>query len=511
MDVFWDYFDQISNFLIAIVVLLIGWLVATIVAGVVKKGLQKTDLDNKLFAGPSGDSSKQVNSEKIISQFVFWLLMIFVFVIFLNLLNLSFIAQPFANMIDDFLGAIPNIVMAIVLFAVAWVIAKALSYLVKTVGHKLPIAQTFSKIGLEEESKNHSKIVDVLATIVFYFVFILFLPAILTTLDLTGIAQPFMSMVNSILNFIPALFAAALIFIVGWFVAKILRSLLTNFLKGVGSEKLADKLGLSKVLSGTSLADVVGTVLFVLIMIPVTISALEKLDIQGITTPAINMLNDIMAMLPNVAIALILVAVGIWIGRFAKQLVDQLLTRLGFNNIMRHLGLNKLDTSETKYTTSQISGMIVEIFIILLFVGEALQVVQLAFFSGIITAIVAYLPHVIAAIVILAVAFYFGHLVEKIVSSMLNGALSKSLGLVAKYAIIVLAVFMALNQLGVAETIVNAAFVLVLGALALAFGLAFGLGGRDTAAKYLRKWDQKVEATHVDASTETNANPDKEV
>src|SRR5690554_2899795 len=262
MDVFWEYFDQISNFLIAIVVLLIGWLVATIIAGVVKKGLHKTDLDNKLFAGPSGDSSKQVNSEKIISQFVFWLLMIFVFVIFLNLLNLSFIAQPFANMIDDFLGAVPNIVMAIVLFAVAWVIAKALSYLVKTAGHKLSIAQTFSKIGLEEESKNHSKIVDVLATIVFYFVFLLFLPAILTTLDLTGIAQPFMSMVNSILNFIPALFAAALIFIVGWFVAKILRNLLTNFLKGVGSEKLANKLGLSKVLSGTSLADVIGTVLF---------------------------------------------------------------------------------------------------------------------------------------------------------------------------------------------------------------------------------------------------------
>ena len=81
MDVFWEYFDQISNFLIAIVVLLIGWLVATIIAGVVKKWLHKTDLDNKLFAGPSGDSSKRVNSEKIISQFVFWLLMIYVFVI----------------------------------------------------------------------------------------------------------------------------------------------------------------------------------------------------------------------------------------------------------------------------------------------------------------------------------------------------------------------------------------------------------------------------------------------
>ncbi|PXW92734.1 putative transporter (transmembrane protein) [Streptohalobacillus salinus] len=504
MEDFWYYFDQISDFLIAILVLLVGWLIAAIIAGLVKKALLKTDFDNKLFAGPEGESDKKYNSEKIISQFVFWFIMVFVFVVFLNLLSLDFIAQPFANMISDFLAIIPSIIMAIILFAVAWIIAKTLSFLIKKIGKKLPIAQTLNKVGLEEEGRNQDKIIDVIATLVFYFVLLLFLPAILTTLDLTGIAQPFMSMVNSILDFIPTLFAAALIFVVGWFVAKILRALLTSFLKGVGSEKLADKLGLSKLLDGTTLADVLGTVLFVLIMIPVTISALEQLNVRGISEPAINMLNDIMAILPNIAVAILLVVVGVWLARWLKQLVDSLLTRIGFNNIMSHLGLNKHSGSTGRFSASYIVGMIVEVIVIILFVGEALQVVELAFFAGLVSAIVAYLPHVVAAVVILAVAFYLGHFVEKIVSSMLNGALSHVLASVAKYSIITLAVFMALNQLGVADTIVNAAFILILGGLALAFGLAFGLGGRETASKYLKKWDQKVEATHVEQDANTN-------
>lgn len=500
MDQFWYYFNQISHVLIAILILLVGWLIAAIVAGVTKKALSKTDIDNKLFSGPSGSSNRQYHSEKIISQFVFWLIMLFVFVLFLNLLNLDFIARPFADMISSFLAVIPDVIMAIVLFIVAWLIAKALHYLITSLGTRLPIGPTLTKLGLHSEGREPSKVINIIATIVFYLVLLLFLPAILTTLNLTGIAQPFMSMVDTILSFIPSLFAATLIFVIGWFVAKILRHLLTTFLKGVGSEKFAQKLGLSKFLTGTTLADIVGTILFVLVMIPVTISALEQLDIRGISVPAINMLNNIMEMLPNIAVSILLVLVGVWLARLVKQFVNSLLTRLGFNNLMTQMGLKHATTGTVTYTPSEIVAVIVEVIIVILFVGEALQVLNLTFFVGLVAAIIAYLPHVIAAILILAVAFYFGNLVERIVASVLNGALSTFLAKLSKGAIIVLAVFMALNQLGVAETIVNTAFMLILGGLSLAFGLAFGLGGTDTAKKYLAKWDAKVEATHVDPS-----------
>lgn len=507
---FMYYFGSLSNFLTALLVLIIGWIIALIIANLVKKALMKTDLDNKLFAGPSGERKGEYNSAKIISRFVFWLIMAFAIIAALNILNLSVIARPFSDMLNSLLSIIPDIIIAIIIFAVAWVIASTLAFLIRKIGFRLPLSSSLSKVGLKDDTQQANKAVDVIANIVFYFVLLLFLPAILSQLNLTGIAQPFQGMISSILDFIPALFAAALIFIIGWFVAKVIRALLTNFLKSVGSEQLASKLGLNKLLEGTSLADVVGTVVFVLIMIPVTVSALEQLDIRGITTPAIGMLNNIMAMLPNIAIAILLVIVGVWVGRWVKQLIDQLLARVGFNNLMNQLGLGKWAEQERHYTLSQIVGIIAQIVVIILFVGEALQIVNLYFLGTIVGAIIAYLPHVLVAILILGVALFLANLVEKMVLSVVSGKGRGFLASIAKYSIIVLAIFMALNQLGVADSIVNAAFILTLGGLALAFGLAFGLGGREFASKYLAKWDSKLEDTHVESNDDdpTDSNTD---
>ena len=497
---FMYYFGSISNFLTALLVLIIGWVIALIVANIVKNALKKTTLDDKLFTGPSGEKKRDYHSETIISRFVFWVIMAFAIIAFLNILNLSSIARPFSDMLNSLLSIVPDIILAIILAAVAWIIASTLSFLIRKLGLRLPIATLSSKLGLKQDVQQANKVVDIIANIVFYFVLLLFLPAILSTLNLTGISQPFQGMVASILDFIPALFAAALVFIIGWFVAKVIRALLTNFLTSVGSEQLAAKLGLKKLLEGTSLAQVIGTIVFVLIMIPVSISALELLNISGITVPAIGMLNNIMAMLPNIAIAIILIAVGIWVGRWVKQLIDQLLTRVGFNNLMRQLGLGDWANQQPHYTLSHIVGIIAEIVVVILFVGEALQIINLYFLGAIVGAIIAYLPHVLVAILILGVALFFANLVEKMVLSLVSGKGRVALANIAKYSIIVLAVFMALNQLGVADSIVNAAFILTLGALALAFGLAFGLGGRDFASKYLAKWDSKLEDTHVESN-----------
>jgi len=99
----------------------------------------------------------------------------------------------------------------------------------------------------------------------------------------------------------------------------------------------------------------------------------------------------------------------------------------------------------------------------------------------------------VAAIVILGVGLYLGHLMERILQNVLKNKYSQTLAAVAKYTIFAITVFMALDQLGVAHSIVNAAFILILGGLALAFGLAFGLGGKEFASKYLGKLDDKLD------------------
>jgi hypothetical protein len=257
-------------------------------------------------------------------------------------------------------------------------------------------------------------------------------------------------------------------------------------------EKLTERFGLTKLLEGTSISAVMGMILYVLILIPVVIAALDQLDINGISQPAIGMLNTILTMLPNMVVALILTIVGLWVGKWVASFVQGLLSRLGFDSLLAHMGIRKYDPSQSKVSLSQMAGYLVQVVIVILFVVEALQVVQLYFLVTLATVVITYLPSLFAAIVIVGVGLYVGNLVKKIVSSVLQGNEFKLLSSIAKYTIIALSFFMALDQLGVAATIVNLASVLILGGLALAFGLSFGLGGKEVASKYLEKFEEKV-------------------
>src|SRR5699024_12061363 len=96
-----------------------------------------------------------------------------------------------------------------------------------------------------------------------------FMPAILHALGLSGVSGPFEGLLQSFLNFIPKLVGATLVFVVGYFIAKFVRMILTNFLQSIGTDRFAEKLNLSNVLKGTTISKVVGTIVFVLIMIPV--------------------------------------------------------------------------------------------------------------------------------------------------------------------------------------------------------------------------------------------------
>jgi hypothetical protein len=141
---------------------------------------------------------------------------------------------------------------------------------------------------------------------------------------------------------------------------------------------------------------------------------------------------------------------------------------------------------------SGLVGRIVQIIIVFLFTVEALQIVKLDFLVALAAGVLAYLPHVLAAVIILGAGLYLGNLVKNIMSNVLSDNF-QVLATITKYAIIALSFFMALDQLKVADSIVNLAFMLILGGLALAFGLAFGLGGKEFAAKYLSKIDRKIE------------------
>ncbi|WP_246206621.1 mechanosensitive ion channel [Virgibacillus ihumii] len=491
-----SFMQGLQNFVIAIVALLVGWLIAKLIANAVEKALGKTDLDEKLL-DKFRTSDKPINSSRIVGKVVYYILLIIVFIIFFNLLNLNMIANPLSDLISTFFAFIPTVLKAALILLLAFVLATVIQWLVVTGGKKVNLQKVFSKLKISATDEDAENAIETVGKVVFYLILLLFIPGVLDALSIEGVSEPFAGLLATVLAFIPKLIAAALIFVVGWFVAKIIKGIIVNLLKAVGSEGLVLKLKMQKLFEGTSLAAFVGNLVFVLIMIPITIAALEKLELTGITDPAISMLNDIMNMIPNIIIAVALILVGVWLGKLVGGFVTDLLQRLGFDGLAAKIRLGNMDASEATMKPSALVGYIVQVLIVFFLTVQALNLIGLEFLVDIASAITAYLPNVLAAVLILGIALIVAGIVEKVLVNMLAGPAIKILAAFAKYAIIVLAGFMALSQLGIATSIVTSAFILILGGLALAFGLAFGLGGKEFASKHLAKFDRTLEETKV--------------
>ncbi|PLS07971.1 mechanosensitive ion channel [Neobacillus cucumis] len=485
------YTDQIPRLILALVVLVAGWLIAKGIGKAVTSLLKKTSLDDKLFS--SFGNTRRYSSETIIGKIVYYTLLVVVFIIFFNMLNLSLIASPLVNMMSTITGAIPHLIKAALILLFAWVVAYLLRLLFKKAASMLHLESRLVKWKMAENEVNAHYSVERIAQGVFYFVLLLFLPGVLGALQIEGISGPFTHALTSMVAFIPKLFAAALIVFIGWLIAKLVRDILTNFLKSLGADSLGQRFGVMKNQEDTNLSSIIGNIVFIFILIPTIITALEKLDLKGISEPAIAMLNHILTLIPNIVVAIILMLVGIWLGKWIEKMVVQMLWRLRFDSIFQQIGIGSAAQEKSKYSLSQVVGLLVKIVVVLLFAVEALQIVHLDFLVTLATGVIAYLPMLLAAILILGVGLYLGHLIERVLQNVIKNNYSRTLAAIAKYTIFAIAVFMALDQLGVAHSIVNAAFILVLGGLALAFGLAFGLGGKAFAAKYLEKLDDKLD------------------
>ncbi|MFY7870293.1 MAG: mechanosensitive ion channel [Exiguobacterium sp.] len=490
------FMSWLPELLLAIVILVVGYILAKVLENVTRKALKKARLDERAGIKKNEEKGEKWTPERIIGKVVFFGVLLLAFLIIFEFMNVPAITQPFSQIYEGFSGLIIGVIKAGLILLVAWVIATLLKKGIQMAGHRLNLSKLMEKTGQESTSVNQTKWVDTVANIVFYLVLLLALPAVLDALGLRGVSGPFEDLLNSFLGFIPKLVAAALIFAIGYVVAKIVRDILTKFLEAAGLDRLAERFHLSDYVKGSSLAKAIGTIVFIFIMIPVTISALEALDIRGISEPAIAMLNDVLVMIPDILVAIVLVLVGVFVAKWLKGVVVSLLENLGVNSLAQKMGFGERASS---MSIAQVVGVIVQVIVILLFVSEALQVANLEFMASLATAIFAYLPMVIAALIILAVGFWLANMAERLVGSVLVDGVGQpsALRYVAKYAILGLVFFMAISQLGIAPMIVNTAFLLILGAVALAFGLAFGLGGRETAARYLKKAERRIDETEV--------------
>ncbi|OLS01452.1 mechanosensitive ion channel [Tissierella creatinophila] len=399
------------------------------------------------------------------------------------------------NSFDSILLYIPNILRALILFLIAWGIAVIVKKLLQKVLVKMRVGDHLSKGRNPADPAYGKERVRNISQIAYFLVFLLFLPGILDALDMESVSRPISNMMQSLLAFIPRLIGAGIILFIGYFIAKIIRDLTLKFLQTVNIDKWYNKLSPRLSTDNISeeqkftLADILSKVVFGLVLIPVITMALETLNISTLTEPILVVLNKTMRMIPNIFVAILLVVLGYYIANFVSQILEQLLSRMGIEKVYTWMKENT-DGSIPRFNLSKIIGNIVKVLIILFMTVEALRVLKLDVLNTIGYSIISYIPLVISGLLIIGLGIIGGYFVEGLINKYAKSPFTAA---IAKYTIIVFAVFMTLEQIKFASTIVNIAFLLVLGGLSVAFALSFGLGGREFAKRQLEKFEKKVE------------------
>jgi hypothetical protein len=229
-----------------------------------------------------------------------------------------------------------------------------------------------------------------------------------------------------------------------------------------------------------------------LILIPVLIAALDALEMDAITQPASDMLNTIFGALPALFGAFLVLAIAYVVGRVVAGLITNLLTGFGFNNILARLGLGR-EPEEGQRTPAEIVGYLVLVAIMFFASIEALRLLNFDLLAEGLAQFTAFAGQIILGLIIFAIGLYLANLAAKTIQAS-GVAQAGLLALAARIAILVLAGAMALRQMGIANEIVNLAFGLLLGAIAVAVALAFGLGGREIAARELDGWLESIKS-----------------
>jgi hypothetical protein len=490
----------------AVLILVVGWILALVLAAVVRGVLRRTGVDNRLADAVGGRPGVPI--EQGVATAVFYLVLLFVVVAALQVLDLTIVTAPLTGLLSIVLTYLPRLAGAAILLLVAWVLATLLRTIVTRVLTAARIDERLDAAGATEPVADRDGVTVVertaltpggraslavtLGEVAYWLVLLLFLPGVLDALGLQGLLAPVLAMLDRALGFLPNIVAAAAIVVIGLFVAGLVQRIATNLLAAAGADRLAERVGLGAALGTGRLSSLLGLVVYALIAIPVLTAGLDALRLESLTRPISNMLNTILNALPSLFAAALLLAIAYAVGRVVATLVTGLLAGLGFDRLPARLGVGGVAPAGGP-TPSGVAGSVVLVLIMLFASMEAAELLGFAAFAALIAQLMVFLGHVVLGVVILAVGLYLANQAHAaLLGSGLAGA--RLLANLVRAAILVLAGTMALREMGLGEEIITLAFGLTLGAIAVAAALAFGLGGRAVAARELEQWVDEAKA-----------------
>ena len=472
----------VPNLLGALVILVVGWLIALAVSMLIGGAMSKTKISHLIAESMHGtDAEAERNVAKTTKTIVYYLIMLFVLVAFFQALNLTVITEPLNQMLGKIFEFAPNFIAAIAVFAVAWLIATIVRNVLTTVFTKTNLdAQLATKTG----KKGGVSVSSSIANTAYWLILLLMLPVVLNTLGLNDVLGPVNDMFSKFLGHLPNIFSAGIILVVGWFIASIVRQIVTNLLASAGGDGFLESVGLGEAMGSNKLSEILGLIVYIFILFPVMISSLGALSLDSIVGPATNMLNQIFTAIPLVFAALIMLAIAGFVGKLASTLVESLLRSVGFDNVLSWVGIDAKVKEEN--APSKLIGKLTLIAVILFASMEAFRMINLSSISEMLEQFIVFAGQILMGVIILIVGVVLANIASKAIQST-GSSQAGTLSAIARTGILILASAMGLREMGFASDIINLAFGLLFGAIAVAIALSFGLGCRDLAAKQAEK------------------------
>ena len=305
--------------------------------------------------------------------------------------------------------------------------------------------------------------------------------AVLEHFGLMNVLDPLKSMASKFAAAVPNIIGAGVIAYAGWIIAKVLAQLAGVALEKV-DERLAERTGNEEI----SIAKFGRALVFAVILLPIIVSALGVLNIPAISVPASNMIEKLMAAVPNIVGAAIILLVVYVAAKFVIFVLNGILEGMKFDDLPEKIGIGGLFT--TTFTATRLVDIAIMFFSMLAAAAAAVNVLQIEVISEVFANVLEFGAGLLIGAVILIIGNFLGTLAyEKLTEHGSHG-----LANIARIAILGLVLAMGLKAMGLADNIVSMAFGFTLGSVAVAAALAFGLGGRDAAKSIADDWARKI-------------------
>ena len=310
-----------------------------------------------------------------------------------------------------------------------------------------------------------------ISMLIYYMIVLFVLITVLAKMGLTDVLDPLKAMANQFMGYIPNIIGAGIVGYVGYILAKII----SDFV-GMGLGKADEQLALRTGNNDIQVSRLGKSFVFAAILLPIIVAALGILDIEAISGPATAMIQKLMAAIPNIIAAGIILAVTYFVAKFVVQILSGILDGMNIDAMPHKLGIAGMFTPT--FTPTKLIGSAIMFFAMLTGLTAAVDKLNISIISDIMARVLEFGGGILVGGVILVIGNFLSTLAHNSIAKS-----SPGLADIARFAILGLVLAMGLKAMGLADNIVNMAFGFTLGAVAVAAALAFGFGGRDAAKR----------------------------